>query len=105
MAERLLRQTSVTRIVLDQQDIHALSAVKTAVLSVSICSDRFDYGQQMLARCVLKSELYVNLGSFMLDRLNRPLPSRCRLLADAVEKGKNELPEIFPCAPVKTGIS
>jgi len=26
-------------------------------------------------------------------------------LADAVEKGKNELTEIFPCVPVETGIS
>jgi hypothetical protein len=27
------------------------------------------------------------------------------LLADAVEKGKNELTEIFPCVPVETDIS
>jgi len=26
-------------------------------------------------------------------------------LADAVEKGKNELTEIFPCVPVETDIS
>jgi len=26
-------------------------------------------------------------------------------MADAVEKGKNELTEIFPCVPVETGIS
>jgi hypothetical protein len=29
----------------------------------------------------------------------------CPLLTDAVEKGKNELTEIFPCVPVETGIS
>jgi hypothetical protein len=28
-----------------------------------------------------------------------------RLLTDAVEKGKNELTEIFLCVPVETGIS
>jgi len=26
-------------------------------------------------------------------------------MTDAVEKGKNELTEIFPCVPVETGIS
>jgi len=26
-------------------------------------------------------------------------------VADAVEKGKNELTEIFPCVPAETGIS
>jgi hypothetical protein len=31
--------------------------------------------------------------------------TRCLLLTDAVEKGKNELTEIFPCVPVETGIS
>jgi hypothetical protein len=30
---------------------------------------------------------------------------RCLLVADAVEKGKNELTEIFPCVLVETGIS
>jgi hypothetical protein len=29
----------------------------------------------------------------------------CPLWVDAVEKGKNELTEIFPCVPVETGIS
>jgi hypothetical protein len=29
----------------------------------------------------------------------------CPLLADAVEKGKNEPIEIFACAPVETGFS
>jgi len=32
-------------------------------------------------------------------------PESCPLLVDAVEKGKNELTEIFPCVPVETGIS
>jgi hypothetical protein len=40
MAERLLRQTGVARIVLDQQNIHALSATKTTALSVGISADR-----------------------------------------------------------------
>ena len=46
MAERLLRQTSVAGIVLDQQDIHALSAIETTALSVSNFPDRLVYGQQ-----------------------------------------------------------
>ena len=29
----------------------------------------------------------------------------CPSLTDAVEKGKNELTEIFRCVPVETGIS
>ncbi len=33
------------------------------------------------------------------------LNARCRSWVDAVEKGKNELTEIFPCVPVETGIS
>jgi hypothetical protein len=34
----------------------------------------------------------------------RRMPQMTRL-TDTVEKGKNELTEIFPCAPVETGIS
>jgi hypothetical protein len=34
---------------------------------------------------------------------DRLLPCICRLMADAVEKGKNELTEIFPCVPAETG--
>jgi hypothetical protein len=30
---------------------------------------------------------------------------RSPFVTDAVEKGKNELTEIFPCVPVETGIS
>jgi hypothetical protein len=31
--------------------------------------------------------------------------TRLPVWVDAVEKGKNELTEIFPCVPVETGIS
>ena len=31
--------------------------------------------------------------------------NQCPLWVDAVEKGKNELTEIFPCVPVETDIS
>ena len=40
------RRASGARIVLDQQDLHALSAIKTAALSVSIFPDRSACGQQ-----------------------------------------------------------
>jgi hypothetical protein len=46
VTESLQRQADVAGIVIDQQDIHALSAIKTAVLYVSICPTRLEYRKQ-----------------------------------------------------------